>query len=410
MASAKLTFASLGVMQTICECVSSLHITTPTPIQKLAIPSLLQTNSHHLLAAQTGTGKTLAYLLPVLHQLKAQELLAQQRLTRPNSPRALILVPNRELSGQLSLLLRSFKHTVRLKNFSVHSGVTSSVIRKELNEGLDLLISTPEYVRRCVDWGVLRLNRVENFVFDESDTLVDAGMSGVLHQYIKKLQKTRFVFVGATHPQQLERVLQEHFSLDSKGSKPALVKLVAADTHLNLANIRHELTPLTSYDKNPQFLSILQTYHSRISRGGCIVFCNSINSARATEYFLRQNGYQAVSLHSEVPSEQRAANVDKFRMGVSKVLVCTDLGSRGLDFPGVELVVQYDFPKTTSDYLHRVGRTGRAGKLGLAVSLYRKKDLDLIKQLQASFQTNKPLAIAHSAYSLKNREDFSKQN
>lgn len=405
----KPAFQSLGLLKTICDSVTSLGIATPTPVQTLAIPSLLQSKSHHLIAAQTGTGKTMAYLLPLLHRIKTREAEAGQRLTRPNSPRALIIVPTRELSTQLALILTAFKHTVRFKTFSIHSGVTPKVLNKELNEGLDLLVGTPEHVRRCRDWGVLRLDCVESVVFDESDTMVDAGMSGILHEYVDKVRNARFVFVGATHPKQLESALTAKFDFNPKGKLPYIKKIVAPNTHLNLANIRHELISLTGYDKNPQFLALLKSNQHKIEKSGCIVFCNTIKSARSTDHLLNEQGYNAVSLHGEVPTEQRARNVERFRMGLAKILVCTDLGSRGLDFPEVELVLQYDFPSTISDYLHRVGRTGRGGRLGVAVSLYRRKDQEVVDQLQESFQSKRPLKVTNSAYSYKNKEDQGKQ-
>lgn len=408
MMATKPTFQSLGLMKSICDSVASLGIAAPTPVQTLAIPSLLQTNSHHLIAAQTGTGKTLAYLLPLLQRIKNREEEAGQRLTRPNSPRALIMVPTRELSTQLAQIMNSFKHTVRFKTFAIHSGVTPRVLHKELNEGLDLLIGTPDHIRRSRDRGVLQLNCVESMVFDESDTMVDAGMSSILQEYVD-LVRARFVFVGATHPKQLESALSARFDFNPKGKFPFLKKIVAPDTHLNLTNIRHELVRLTEYDKNPQFLSFLKANQHKISKSGCIVFCNTIQSARATDHLLNEQGYSAVSLHGEVPTEQRARNVERFRLGLAKVLVCTDLGSRGLDFPEVELVLQYDFPSTISDYLHRVGRTGRGGRLGVAISLYRRKDQPVVDQLQQSFQSKKPLQITNSAYSYKNKEDQRKK-
>lgn len=408
MMATKPTFQTLGLLKTICDSVASLGISSPTPVQKLAIPSLLQSNCHHLIAAQTGTGKTLAYVLPVLQRIKSREEEAGERLTRPNRPRALIMVPTRELSLQLFQVMTAFKHTVRFKTFAVHSGVTPRVLHKELNEGLDLLIGTPDHLRRCRDWGILQLNNVESLVFDESDTMVDAGMSKVLHEYVDITKTARCIFVGATHPQQLESSLTAKFDFNPKGKLPYLKRIVAPDTHLNLTNIRHELISLTNYDKNPQFLSILKQNQHKISKSGCIVFCNTIKSARSTDYLLNEQGFSAVSLHGEVPSELRARNVERFRMGFAKILVCTDLGSRGLDFPDVELVLQYDFPSTISDYLHRVGRTGRGGRLGVAISLYRRKDKEVVQQLRDSFDSKQPLKITNSAYSYKNKEDLRK--
>lgn len=135
-----------------------------------------------------------------------------------------------------------------------------------------------------------------------------------------------------------------------------------------------------------------------------IIFCNSINSCRSTEYLLRESGYEARSIHGDVPAKARIQNYNDFKEGRLRYLVCTDLGSRGLDFKNNGYVVNFDFPNSTADYLHRVGRTGRAGRHGTAFSLIRKKNFQLVKQLKDSFEYGVPIAIGNSSYTKHNRE------
>jgi superfamily II DNA/RNA helicase len=156
---------------------------------------------------------------------------------------------------------------------------------------------------------------------------------------------------------------------------------------------------LEGFDKQTQFLEIMQDIkRAKRDKETAIIFCNSIQSCQSTEYLLRENGYQANSIHGDVPAKLRIQNYNNFKNGTLQYLVCTDLGSRGLDFENNGYVVNFDFPSNTSDYLHRVGRTGRAGRVGSAFSLIRKKDFGVVNQLKDSFEYGVPLGIGNSSY------------
>lgn len=174
---------------------------------------------------------------------------------------------------------------------------------------------------------------------------------------------------------------------------------------MNLSHVNHNFVELESYDKHQQFLEIMSDVATaRKSNETAIIFCNSINSCRSTEYLLRDHGYEARSIHGDVPAKARIQNYNDFKEGRLKYLVCTDLGSRGLDFKNNGYVINFDFPTSNADYLHRVGRTGRAGKHGTAFSLIRKKDFKLVNQLKESFEYGVPIAIGNSSYTKQNRE------
>ena len=405
------SFADLNLNPGLISVLSKLNITKPTSIQAQAIPSLLKSSHHHMLAAQTGTGKTLAYVLPLFHKLKQAEIDHSLVLTEKFSPRAVIVVPNKELSRQCEAVLSQFKHEVRLRTFSLFSGQKWGIECKALEEGVDILVGTPDRIDKHRLQGTLRFDSLSHLVIDESDTLIDAGYAKHLDLYCQELsKKASIAFVAATFPKNLEMFLEKHFSPEEAGDKPYLRQIIETNTHLNLTHLKHDFIQLQEYDKNPLFGKVMQEVDSSLGSGSCVIFCNSIQSARATEHFINNLGYTAVSLHGDVPAKARIANIDKFNKQEVKYLVCTDLGSRGLDFPFVNFVVQYDFPKTSSDYLHRAGRAGRAGKPGSVMTFYRVKDMEVVQELKNSYEKNKPLKIRTSAFSMKNKEFVMKAN
>ena len=177
---------------------------------------------------------------------------------------------------------------------------------------------------------------------------------------------------------------------------------------MNLSNLKHEFIHLADYDKIKPLQLLLKEFrkYSRKNQTSCIIFCNSVNSARAIEHTLAENGMDSCSLHGEIPPKLRLKNYMSFKKRESNVLVATDLASRGLDMPFVSHVINFDFPKATSDYLHRAGRAGRAGRPGFVMSLYRQKDNQILLEMKDAQDSGEPLRIKGSAYSLKNKETF----
>lgn len=397
------SFSELSLLPGLVKVLDKMKIHKPTSIQVQAIPSLLNTNDHHMIAAQTGTGKTLTYVLPLFHKLKQLEISSSSILTQKFRPSAIVVVPNRELSSQCEKVMSNFKHDVRLKTSCLYSGKKFNAEAKELESGVDILVGTPEKIDRHRRDKTLFFDNVKYMVVDEADTLIDGGNSNHLDLYCEELiKKTSFSFFAATFPKSVELFLGNRFSFDAEknGDKPVMKKIIEERTHLNLTHLKHEFIQLQEFDKRPLFLKIMQKVEAMIGKSSCLVFCNSIQSARATDYFMNNNGFKVVSLHGDIPSKKRLENIEKFRDKQVKHLVCTDLGSRGLDFPFVDFVVNFDFPRTVSDYIHRAGRAGRAGRPGSVFSLYRKNDLNIVDQLKHSYDTKKPLKITTSAFSV----------
>lgn len=388
-------------MPELTAALNKLSITEPTFVQEKAIPSMLKSTHHHLLAAQTGTGKTLAYLLPLLQKLKQEEIAEGRILTEPFQPRSLVILPNRELTVQLNTVLKGFKHDIKLKVSAAFSGHSWEIERDELKEGLDLLVTTPVRLEKHKREKSLNFDRVSHCVIDEFDTLLDAGFVRYMKEYINLFKaRSCLTFVSATVPRHLEQILERNFSPSKNATLPQLVRIVEEKTHQNLAHLKHDFLHLEEYDKFPALLGLLRETEEELRHGGsCIVFCNSIQSCRATEHKLNESGFPAVSLHGEIPTKRRADNLKSFLALSVKYLVCTDLGSRGLDFTHTKVVVQFDFPKTVSDYVHRAGRTGRAGRSGAVYTFFRSRDKPMIAHMQNSFTSKLPLNISTSSFS-----------
>ena len=398
------SFSDMNLLPGISTVLESMKISKPTSIQWLGIPSLVKFGFHHMIAAQTGTGKTLTYTVPLFHGLKQEEVQKGTVLTVSRAPRAIVVVPNRELARQVEGVMGLFKHEVRLKTLAIYSGQKLDLETRELNDGIDILIGTPDRIDKHRVNKNLNFDNIQQIIVDESDTIIDAGFSKHLDLYCQELLKrSRFTFVSATVPPSLKRFIESHFSYE-ESKENYIKKVIETSTHLNLTHLKHDFIQLQDYDKTPLFFKVLEDVSSKLGSGSCMVFCNNIQSARAVEHLMNERGYQAISLHGDVPNKLRIKNIENFSNQTIKYLVCTDLASRGLDFPFVNFIIQFDFPKTESDYIHRAGRAGRAGRPGTVISFYRKEDFKMVGVLKNSFEKNKPLFVNSSAFSLKNKE------
>lgn len=256
------------------------------------------------------------------------------------------------------------------------------------------------------------LSNVRSLVIDELDTFLDAGHEAKLCKIIEQhLQhgsrngiEKQLIMCSATVNKAMTAMARRFYSEEDPNFKIVVEK----STHLNLSNLKHEFIHLADYDKIKPLQLLTKEYkkYARKHHTGCIVFCNSVQSARAVEHALAHEGMKTCSLHGEIPPKRRIENYMAFRKHEADVLVATDLASRGLDMPFVSHIINFDFPKTTSDYLHRAGRAGRAGRPGFVMSLYREKDTPILEEMRQSHETNQPLKIKGSAYSLINKEEL----
>jgi superfamily II DNA/RNA helicase len=361
----------------------------PTEIQALAIPKILQStfSSHFLCAAETGSGKTLAYLLPTMHELKIQEE-KNPKVRRLDHPRAIILVPTRELVSQVLKTCKSLSHVAKLRT----EQMTSKVPRSRLAESLaaspvDLLVTTPTSLLSHVEDGTLSLADVTHLVIDEADTLFDSGWGDECKQVLGMLQTIaerrniaqKVIIVSATLPRSVSTLLDQTF--------PKLLKITTPSLHKSLPNLKQSFVDLARFNGNRQ-LGLLEVLKKNIKDEKTLIFCNTKKSVELAHRFLESKGIETLALYKDAPMSREETlrhfseqNVEEGNER-NNMLISTDIASRGVDTTYVNHVVLYDFPSSVIDYLHRVGRTARAGRNGKATGLIGRKDKMLADRIQ----------------------------
>ena len=284
------TFNKYGLNPDLMNALQSQEIHTPSPIQQLSIPSILNlSHEHYYLAAQTGTGKTLAYLLPILHLIKQQEK-NNIRNTIPNRPFVIIIVPSKELVEQILSVCKSFIHFIKLKAGGIGLAQSFSQEKKMLDEGVDVLITTIDRLENHRKKDNVFLSKAMFFVIDEADTLIDSGFKEIIEDYVKisLKNKIRTVFVSATFTTPLSRLFDENFGKNSISLK----KIVEKKTHMNLSNLQHEFIHIRDLDKQTPLIKIMKEFQNKIkkTKGATLIFCNTIPSCQSLEYKLKQEG------------------------------------------------------------------------------------------------------------------------
>lgn len=345
-------FSSLGLSPALLRALSARAYTAPTPIQTAAIPAALQ-GRDVLGSAQTGSGKTVAFALPLLQQL------AQTPAERPRRPRALVLVPTRELAAQVGDEFRSLAQHLDepLKVTVVFGGVSINPQMMGLRGGTDIVVATPGRLLDLIDHNALTLAGVQTLVLDEADRLLDLGFVEELDRLRALLpQRRQNLFFSATFPPAVQALAQALLKdplridvLTAAQDQPDIVqRAMAVDASRRTQLLRH---------------LIVQEHWSRV-----LVFVATKHAAEIVADKLRKAGIDAEPFHGELSQGKRTQVLADFKAARLTVVVATDVAARGLDITELPVVVNYDLPRSTSDYTHRIGRTGRAGESGLAVS------------------------------------------
>jgi ATP-dependent RNA helicase RhlE len=345
------TFADLGVAEPLCRALSVEGYETPTPIQTRAIPALLE--GRDLLGlAQTGTGKTAAFALPIL-----QKLLAGEGRRSPKSARALILAPTRELAIQIADSLRAYGRHAHLRFATVYGGVSQFSQVKALANGVDILVATPGRLLDLMNQRHIKLNETETLVLDEADRMLDMG-------FVRDVRK-----IIATMP-------RERQSLLFSATMPASIESLAAEILHD--PVRVEVTPeVITVDKIEQHVLFVEQKRKRellskllenadLSR--VIIFTRTKHCANRVSEQLEKSGVPAEAIHGNKSQNARQKALEQFRSGRARVLVATDIAARGIDVDGITHVINYELPNEPESYVHRIGRTARAGASGIALS------------------------------------------
>src|SRR6516164_8320915 len=345
-------FSKLGLSHAMLEGVRAMGYVEPTPIQLRTIPLILS-GRDVIGSAQTGTGKTAAFALPILSQLGHH---------RPQ-PRVLILEPTRELAAQVETAFRDFARFTNLRVAVVFGGVGYGAQREALSRGLDVLVATPGRLLDLMQQGSCRLDHVQFLVLDEADRMLDMGFLPDVRRIVQKCPRDRHTSLfSATVPPEIETLIQWAM----RG--PETIEIGARRTPAE--TVKHVIYPVSDSQKTDLLLEILK----RVNYDSVIVFCRTKHGADRIAHLLKRNNHAVAVLHSNRTQREREQALRGFREGRYEVLVATDIAARGLDIADVSHVINYDVPQHPEDYIHRIGRTGRAENTGDAFTIMTAED------------------------------------
>lgn len=350
-------FNQLGLAEPIQRALAAKDYTTPTPIQIQAIPPLMKGRDLCGIA-QTGTGKTAAFSLPSLHYLSENPMRSPHKACR-----MLILSPTRELASQIAENIRGYAKFMRLSVETVFGGVPVGKQKRKLEQGVDILVATPGRLLDLLDQRALKLDQVEIFVLDEADQMLDLGFIHDLKRLAKLLPHRRqSLFFSATMPKNIEQL--------AKGFLRDPVKVSVAPQATTAERVEQRVTFVNQGEK--QALLTLTLRDQDIERA--LIFSRTKHGADRIVRFLAGANIAAAAIHGNKSQPQREAALRSFRDGNIKYLVATDIAARGIDIPAVSHVINFDMPNVPEQYVHRIGRTARAGASGIAISYVNNQD------------------------------------
>ncbi|MEO1243645.1 MAG: DEAD/DEAH box helicase [Pseudomonadota bacterium] len=353
-----MSFADLGLEPKLLEAIAKSGYETPTPIQTEAIPPALKGNDV-LGIAQTGTGKTASFTLPMIQRLAKGRAKARM-------PRSLVLAPTRELAAQVAENFEKYGANHKLSMALLIGGVSFGDQDAKLTRGVDVLIATPGRLLDHFERGRLLLNGIEVMVVDEADRMLDMGFIPDIERIFKLTPMTRqTLFFSATMPPEIQRITDQflHTPVRVEVSKPA----TTADT------ITQRIIRVPSKDDKSKRNALRELLrHDDVKNG--IIFCNRKSTVDVVAKSLQKHGFNARPIHGDLAQAFRMETLDKFRNDEIQFLVASDVAARGLDIPAVSHVFNYDVPIHSDDYVHRIGRTGRAGRKGAAMMLVTPAD------------------------------------
>ena len=345
-------FFELGLAPSIVDDIAGQGLTEPTPIQRDAIPAILA-GGDLIGLAQTGTGKTAAYLLPLLHKLLDKRKAKDVRRTS-----VLILAPTRELAYQISDSIKAFSGSFKVRYLTICGGERYDFQIRALNKGVDIIVATPGRFEDLQARGKVNLDDIEHFVLDEGDQMIDLGFYPAIKRIFETLPSAcQTVFFSATMPAEMKS-LAESF-LDN----PVTIK--AAQAGQTVDAIAQSAVLVRGADKRDILLDELR----KLDGGQVLVFARTRVRTEDLADWLGEQGLNADMLHGDMRQAIRQKVLRKFKRGELQVLVATDVAARGIDVSGLGMVVNFDLPETVEAYVHRIGRTGRAGQIGAAVSI-----------------------------------------
>ena len=362
-----LSFEDLGLSSHLISAVADVGYSTPTPIQEKSIPVVLM-GRDVLGCAQTGTGKTASFTLPMIDILAAGRAKARM-------PRSLILCPTRELAAQVADNFETYGKNTNLTMALLIGGVTLSEQTQKLDRGVDVLIATPGRLLDHFERGKILLNDVKILVIDEADRMLDMGFIPDVEKIVSLLPRIRqTLFFSATLDKSIQK-LADSFLINPK-------EITVAPSSSTADTVTQKIIYTNIKGKRETLRKLLD----RETISNAVIFCNRKRDIGILHRSLIKHGYDAVELHGDLPQATRTETLSKFKNGAFKLLVASDVAARGLDIAGLSHVFNFDVPTNAEDYVHRIGRTGRAGKEGRAFTLALPDDE---KYLQAIIKLTK---------------------
>ena len=373
-----MTFATLGLIEPLLRSLETLGYQTPTPVQAQAIPAVLA-GRDLMAAAQTGTGKTAGFALPLL-QLLAME----GPKVASNSVRALILVPTRELAEQVHEAVRQYAENLPLSTYAVYGGVSINPQMMKLRKGVDVLVATPGRLLDLYRQKALKFNQLQTLILDEADRMLDLGFSEELGNIYRVLPKQRQTLLFSATFSDAIRLLAGQM-LNDPLSIEVSPRNVAAST------VKQWVVVVDKKRKPELFVHLMRKGKWK----QVLVFAKTRNGVDALVEKLQGLGINADGIHGDKPQATRQRALDRFKASEVRILVATDVAARGLDIEDLPLVVNFDLPIVAEDYIHRIGRTGRAGASGQAISLVCADEVNLLSAIETLTRQTLPRQMEH---------------
>ena len=364
--SETLTFDDLGLDPKVLKALRDVGYETPSPIQAEAIPPLLD-GQHVVGLAQTGTGKTAAFALPILSRIDLSQ----------KAPQVLVLAPTRELALQVSEAFERYAaHIKGLHVLPVYGGQGYGVQLSALRRGVHVIVGTPGRVMDHLEKGTLDLSELRFVVLDEADEMLNMGFAEDVEQILAGTPESKQVALfSATMPPQIRRIVKQH--------APNATEVKVKSTSTTAANVSQRYLKVAHAQKLDALTRILEVENF----DGMIIFVRTKNATEELAERLRARGFSAVAINGDVVQAQRERTIDQLRKSKLDILVATDVAARGLDVPRISHVVNHDIPTDTESYVHRIGRTGRAGRPGVAISFVTPRENHLLRAIEKTNRT-----------------------
>lgn len=361
-------FTDLQLNKEIQNALNENNYVIPTEIQEKAIPPGLK-GKDIVGVARTGTGKTAAFLLPVLQRLHGQR-------ARPNHPKALIIAPTRELATQITKSATTYGKYTSVNKTVVYGGVSQKPQVKDLDKGVELVIATPGRLLDLINQGHISLQDIETFILDEADRMLDMGFLPPVKKMIKKMPRNRqMMFFSATMSKKINRLVNKMFN--------SPVKIDVSPKEVTAEGIHQRIFFVNQHDKKKLLMDILDEETVELA----LIFTRTKRNADKVSKYLNKKGYRSARMHGDRSQNQRRRALNRFSNREVRVLVATDVAARGIDIDEISHVINYELPRDTENYVHRIGRTGRAGSTGVAFSLCAKHEAKVLKKIERLINT-----------------------